>query len=156
MTRKKNSGDNFGFQKPKNIKGIEKPKSNFLPKTPLPNTKVSEPPLPNTKVSEPPLPNTKVLELIKQAITQKHLIKFYYQDLQRIAEPYMLGLKDGVLQVLVYQVGGQSSSGKLPDLRRMNLENMLHLQILDETFSSNLPSPFGNHSLWDQILATVS
>ncbi|OYD87644.1 hypothetical protein CDG77_28200 [Nostoc sp. 'Peltigera membranacea cyanobiont' 213] len=149
MTRKKNSGDNFGFQKPKNIKGIEKPKKNFLPKTPLPNTKVSEPPLLNTKVLE-------VLELIKQAITQKNLIRFYYQDFQRIAEPYILGLKDGVLQVLVYQVGGQSSSGELPDLRRMNLENMLHLQILDETFSSNPPSLSGNHSSWDEILATVS
>jgi len=146
MTRKKNSGDNFGFQKPKNIKGIQKPKKNFFPKTPL--TK--------TIVSEPLLADPKVLELIKQAITQKHLIEFYYQDFQRITEPHTLGLKDGVLQVLVYQVSGQSSSGQLPDWRRMNLENMLRLRILDETFSSHRPSPSGNHSSWDEIIATVS
>ncbi len=34
--------------------------------------------------------------------------------------------------------------------------NMLRLQILDETFSSKPPSPSGNHSSWDEILATVS
>ncbi len=146
MTRKKNSGDNFGFQKPKNIKGIEKAKKSFLLKTPLANS----------KLSELSLPDPKVLELIKQAITQKHLIEFYYQNFQRIAEPHTLGLKDEVLQVLVYQVGGQRSSGQLPDWRRINLNNMLRLQIIDETFSSKPPSPSGNHSSWDEFLATVS
>ncbi|BAY27975.1 hypothetical protein NIES2100_78020 [Calothrix sp. NIES-2100] len=149
MTRKKNSGDNFGFQKPKNIKGLEKPKNSFNPKTPIHKTTLSEPPLPDPKLLE-------LIELIKQAITQKHLIEFYYQDFQRIAEPHTLGLKDGVLQVLVYQVSGQSSSGQLPNWRRMNLDNMLRLRIIDETFSSHRPSPSGNHSSWDERIATVS
>lgn len=149
MTRKKNSGDNFGFQKPKNIKGLEKPKNSFNLKTPIHKTTLSEPPLTDPKLLE-------LIELIKQAITQKHLIEFYYQDFQRIVEPHILGLKDGVLQVLVHQVDGQSSSGILPDWRRMNLENILHLQILDATFSSNPSNPYGNHSSWDEIIAIVS
>ncbi len=128
MTKKKNLGHNFGFQ---------------------------EPPLPNTLISEPLLPDPKVLELIKQAITQKRLIEFYYQDFQRIAEPRILGLKDGFTKVLVYQVSGQSGSGPLPDWRRMNVENILRLRLLDETFSNPRPSPSGNHSSWDEIIATV-
>lgn len=146
MTRKKNSGDNFGFPKPKNIRGLEKPKNSFNPRTPIHKA----------TVSQPLLADPKLLELIKQAIIQKLLIKFYYQDFQRIAEPHILGLKDGVLQVLVRQVDGQSNSGLVPDWRRMNLENILSLQILDETFSSNPSNLYESHSSWDEIIAIVS
>ncbi|MBD2616304.1 WYL domain-containing protein [Nostoc punctiforme FACHB-252] len=145
MSKKKNLGDDFSFPKFKGVNGIKSPKRSFLP----------EPPLPNIKVSEPSLPDF-ITGLIKQAITQKRLIEFYYQGLHRIAEPHILGLKDEAIQVLVYQVRGKSSSIKLPDWRRMNLDDMSRLQILDETFSPKPPSLYDCHSSWDEILAIVS
>jgi hypothetical protein len=94
------------------------------------------------------------IELIKQAIKQRQLIDFYYQGLHRIAEPHILGFSEGVLQVLVRQIRGKSSSNKLPGWRRMNLDDMSHLQILDETFSIQ-PSFYERHSSWDEILISI-
>ncbi|WP_016951559.1 WYL domain-containing protein [Anabaena sp. PCC 7108] len=96
------------------------------------------------------------IEIIKQAITQRHLVDFYYQGLHRIAEPHILGFKGGVIQVLVYQIRGKSSSLKLPDWRRMNLDDISGLQILNETFIIQAPSLSNHHSSWDEILATVN
>ncbi|UKP01422.1 hypothetical protein [Nostoc sp. UHCC 0870] len=145
MSKKKNQGDDFSFPKFKGVNGIKSPKRSFL----------AEPPLPNIKVSEPSVPQF-ITGLVKQAIMQKRLIEFYYQGLHRIAEPHILGLKDEVIQVLVYQVMGKSSSMKLPDWRRMNVDDMSGLQMLDETFSYKHSSLYDCHSSWDKILAIVS
>lgn len=94
-------------------------------------------------------------EIVKQAIVQKRLIEFYYYGLHRIAEPHVLGISGGIAQVLVYQVGGQSSSGKLPNWRRVDLHEMSCLHILNQTFPGKRPFTSGRHSSWDIHLATV-
>jgi hypothetical protein len=134
MNRKKTSGDNFGFSKPRGISGI--------------NSKKSKP------ISQPSM-SASTRELIKQAMNQKRLIEFYYQELHRIAEPHIIGLNNELVQVLVYQISGKSNSMKLPDWRRMNLDDMSCVQILDETFFNKPLSPSNSHSSWDEILFTL-
>jgi predicted DNA-binding transcriptional regulator YafY len=93
-------------------------------------------------------------DLIKQAISQKRLIDFSYHNRSRIAEPHTLGMNKGVTQVLIYQVDGESSSS-LPDWRRVNVDEMLNLKILDDTFPGKRSCPSGKRSSWDIHLAIV-
>jgi predicted DNA-binding transcriptional regulator YafY len=93
-------------------------------------------------------------DLIKQAISQKRLIDFSYHNQHRIAEPHILGMLKGVTQVLIYQVDGESSN-RLPDWRRVNVDEILNLKILDDTFPGQRSSPSGRHSSWDIHLAVV-
>jgi hypothetical protein len=94
-------------------------------------------------------------EQITQAISQVQLISFYYQNLPRIAEPHILGVCNGVTQMLVYQTGGQSKSGRLPDWRRVNIREISDLKVLDETFAGQR-TVSGKHSSWDSHLAIVA
>ncbi|MBD2442334.1 MULTISPECIES: hypothetical protein [Aphanizomenonaceae] len=128
------SGDTFGFSKPRGINGIKSKK--------------------NKPISQPSM-SASTIELIKQAMNQKRLIEFYYQELHRIAEPHIIGLKNELLQVLVYQIRGESNSMKLPDWRRMNLDDMSCVQIIDETFFNKVLSSSDSHSSWDEILFTL-
>ena len=94
-------------------------------------------------------------QLIREAITEKKLIEFHYKGHHRIAEPHVYGRKGGVDQLLVYQVRGESSSGGLPEWRRVNLPDVSGLRILDETFSGRKLTPSGEHSTWDHIYECV-
>lgn len=94
-------------------------------------------------------------QAIRQAISEKRLTEFMYQGFQRIAEIHIYGVKDGVRQILVYQVRGQSKSGRLPNWRRVNLREVTGLRLLNETFTGRRANPSGEHSEWDQKLALV-
>ena len=94
--------------------------------------------------------------LIRQAIAEKKLLKFDYQDYPRIAEPHVYGRNGGVRQLLVYQVRGGSKSGKLPSWRRVDLRGVFDLLILDETFAGRRDNPSGDHSSWDETFVIVS
>jgi hypothetical protein len=52
----------------------------------------------------------------------------------RIAEPHDYGVRNGVAQLLVYQIGGDSASGSLPNWRWVVLSQMLKLEVLDPMF----------------------
>lgn len=93
--------------------------------------------------------------LIRQAITEKKLVEFQYQDYTRIAEPHVYGRKSGVAQLLIYQVRGGSSSGRLPNWRRVDLPQVSGFKILTETFAGPRPYPSGEHSSWDETFAVV-
>lgn len=41
-------------------------------------------------------------QIIRQAISEKRLVEFMYQGLQRIAEIHVYGIKGGVHQILAY------------------------------------------------------
>jgi hypothetical protein len=94
-------------------------------------------------------------DLIRAAILQKRLIAFDYQGLPRIAEPHVYGRHDGRDQVLVYQVGGESRSGGIPNWRRVDLGQIADLQLLDERFPGQRAAPSGKHSEWDEIYLIV-
>lgn len=68
------------------------------------------------------------------AIRNKRIIEFDYGGYHRIAEPHVYGLNGGVEQLLVYQVAGGSSSGGLPEWRRVDVPGMSGLSVLEDTF----------------------
>jgi hypothetical protein len=95
-------------------------------------------------------------QLIEQAIRGKALIEFTYSDHHRVVEPHVLGLKDGVIQFLGYQIGGTSSSGgALPEWRRFDVVKILRLVVTANLFHGRRPFPSGRHSVWDRQILIV-
>jgi predicted DNA-binding transcriptional regulator YafY len=95
-------------------------------------------------------------QAIIQAIRSKNLIEFIYGGHKRVVEPHVLGMKDGMTQLLGYQIGGSSSSGGIPEWRRFDLPNMSGLKIRNELFLGARSFPSGKHSEWDSTIAIVS
>ena len=92
--------------------------------------------------------------LIRTAIANKQLLEFNYDGYHRIAEPHVYGIKDGVHEILVFQVGGESSSGVIQGWKRMKLDKVLEMSILDQLFAGPRPS-YGKHSSFDTTIAVV-
>jgi hypothetical protein len=95
-------------------------------------------------------------QLIRTAIAQRHLIRFELGGLPRIAEPHDYGDMNGTLRLFVFQVGGESRSGRLPDWRLVSLDNASSFELLERTFPGPRPVPSGHHQKWDRLLASVS
>ena len=93
-------------------------------------------------------------EMIREAITEKKLLAFDYNDHRRIVEPHVYGRKNNKNGIMAWQIGGQSSSGKLPGWRRMYMNKMTNMKVLDEAFSGMRPVP-NEHSPWDLIYLIV-
>jgi hypothetical protein len=94
---------------------------------------------------------------LKSAILNKRLIEFEYGGFKRIGEPHVLGTRHGVMQLLLYQLGGGSSSGgKLPQWRRLNVSEMSKLKVTDQSFYGARQSPSGQHSGFDRIILSVA
>jgi WYL domain len=98
----------------------------------------------------------KVHNLLLRAIKEKRLIRFVYQDKKRIAEPHDYGVQKGSVRLLSYQIGGESSSGKLPDWRWLEVPQMKNVELLEEKFAGNREAPSGQHHKWDEVYARVS
>jgi predicted DNA-binding transcriptional regulator YafY len=94
-------------------------------------------------------------ELIRTAITSRNVIEFSYHDHHRITEPHVLGIHNGRKQLLVYQTAGQSSSGKIPGWRRVNVDEITSARITAQTFAGQRPFPSGEHT-FDTIIAAVT
>ena len=94
--------------------------------------------------------------LLRIAITQRRKVRFWYGGKERIAEPHDYGIQRGQLRLLAYQVGGQSSTGHLPNWRWIDVSKIKDLEILDETFAGNRPVPSGEHHKWDELLLRVN
>ena len=95
-------------------------------------------------------------ELIRSALSNRNLVEFTYDGRVRVCEVHVMGIANGVTQVLCFQVSGGSRRGKLPNWRRFDLGSMGDLVLKDETFSGKRAIPSGTHSIWDQVLAVVS
>ncbi len=93
---------------------------------------------------------------IQRAIAEINLVEFSYHGFRRLVEPHILGIHGGVKQLLGYQVGGQSSSGGLPQWRRFDLHEMSGFSVLNEKFAGSRPTPSGRHSAWDVKIAVVA
>jgi len=94
--------------------------------------------------------------LLRIAISQRRKIRFWYAGKERIAEPHDYGIQNGQLRLLAYQVGGQSSTGHLPNWRWLDVSRIKDMEILDQTFAGNRPAPSGQHQKWDDLLLRVS
>ena len=93
--------------------------------------------------------------MIRTAIANKEVVKFFYHGYERIAEPHVYGRKGGKIQVLFYQIGGGSSSGGLPQWRRMDVDEMSGLQTTGQHFQGPRDYPSGEHSDWDDRFGVV-
>ena len=92
-------------------------------------------------------------DMIRTAISNKTIIEFNYHGYQRIAEPHVYGINRGKAQLLVFQIGGTSSSGGLPEWRRVDVDQISDLTLLAKRFPGRRPNPSGAHSAFDVIFA---
>jgi len=93
--------------------------------------------------------------IIRNAIANKNIIEFTYKGHRRIAEPHVYGIKNEKRQLLVYQVGGGKSSGRIPDWRRVAIDEISGLKTTDQTFLGARDNPAADYSDWDVIIARV-
>ena len=49
-----------------------------------------------------------IIESIRDAIRNKHIIQFTYEGRIRISEPHVLGIKNGITEMLMFQIGGEA------------------------------------------------
>jgi hypothetical protein len=94
--------------------------------------------------------------LVRTAIAERRLIRFMLNGCLRIAEPHDYGIRNGVAQLLVYQIEGQSHSGRIPEWRWVRLAVASNFEVLDRTFAGGRPAPSGRHSQWDRIFVRVT
>src|ERR1700722_7439303 len=89
--------------------------------------------------------------LLRAAIAERRLVRFTFHGCARVAEPHDYGLRGGVAQLLAFQVGGESRTGKLPGWRWIVVSEMSRLEVLDQTFAGGRDAPTGAHSRWDRL-----
>jgi hypothetical protein len=77
----------------------------------------------------------KNIEIINQAIKEKKVLRFLYNDIERIVEPYVIGktTKDK-LTLLSIQTGGDSQSGTLPNWRMFELDKIKDIKTHNRKF----------------------
>lgn len=94
-------------------------------------------------------------QIILDALAGRKVLKFMYNGLQRVCEPHVLGIANGVPQVLCYQLDGKSSRGGIPAWRRFDLASIGELETTAETFPGVRSIPQGPHTVWDTIVQVV-
>jgi hypothetical protein len=94
-------------------------------------------------------------ERIRFAIAEKRLLKFSLYGLWRIGEPHDYGIRNGAPQLLIFQVRGESRSGKLPAWRWVVLGHASRFEVLDETFTGSRNAEVRHHMQWDKLFARV-
>jgi hypothetical protein len=87
------------------------------------------------------------------AIEKKRLIRFRYQNKERIVEPHDYGIQKGIPRLLSWQVGGESS-GHLPGWRWFDVGGMQEVEVLDKSFPGNREVS-GSHHRWDVVFIRV-
>jgi hypothetical protein len=93
-------------------------------------------------------------QLLYGAIQNKRLIRFRYQNKERIVEPHDYGIQRKIARLLSWQVAGQSS-GRLPGWRWFDVADMQDFEILETSFPGNR-NVSGKHHQWDQIFIRVT
>ena len=79
----------------------------------------------------PPNADSQTDKLIRRAIAEKRVVRFVYQDKERIAEPHDYGLMRGVDRLFCYQLRGKST-GRLPNWRLVDVSGISELEVLEE------------------------
>lgn len=95
------------------------------------------------------------MQTVIDAIREKQLLHFTYHGIIRIVEPHILGVCNGETQLLSYQVGGYSNSGKIPEWRRFDLKEMIGTIRTRNTFSGPREENVKRSSEWDRIIVEV-
>ncbi len=94
--------------------------------------------------------------LLRIAIQARRRVEFRLYDALRVGDPHLLGTHAGALQLLFYQVRGESRSGSLPNWRRAPLARITALRVLDESFDVQQSFRDAGPKGWDEILLQAS
>jgi hypothetical protein len=92
--------------------------------------------------------------LVWTAIEDRRMIRLLYHGRIRILEPHDHGILNGSVQLLAYQVGG-SSSRRLPNWALMKADEIIDLELLDQTFPGGRPTASGKHLKWQTLFIRV-
>ena len=92
--------------------------------------------------------------LLWTAIEDRRIIRLRYHGRIRILEPHDYGILNGSVQLLAYQVGG-SSSRRLPNWILMKADEIIDLELLDQTFPGGRPTASGKHLKWQILFIRV-
>jgi predicted DNA-binding transcriptional regulator YafY len=93
-------------------------------------------------------------QMLYAAIENKRLLRFRYQNKERIVEPHDYGIQKKIAKLLSWQVDGQSS-GRIPGWRWFDVSGMKDTEILDRTFAGNRDVSSKHHE-WDEIFIRVA
>lgn len=75
-------------------------------------------------------------ECLFQAITNLNIISFEYEGFHRVVEPFAYGINaSGEQRMSAYQIGGQSSSNRIPEWKFFKLEEMTNIHNTDLSFA---------------------
>jgi len=88
------------------------------------------------------------------AIEQTRMLRLMYHDKERVLEPHDHGILNGSVQLLGYQTAGKSSR-RLPNWLLMKTDEIVNLELLDQTFPGGRPTATGNHIRWDKLFIRV-
>jgi hypothetical protein len=92
-----------------------------------------------------------------RAIKEKRLIEFVYRIGQpRIAEPHDYGIRNGVERLLVFQISGDSRSGTPHGWKRLDVDGIQQLRVLDRRFPGTRADATQYHRAWDTLFARVT
>ena len=91
---------------------------------------------------------------IKYSILHKQIVELSYDGYSRTVEPHVYGRKNNELQLLCYQIGGQSKSGRIPEWRLFKVDKISNYTITAKSFPGPRSSN-GPHTAFDVILALV-
>lgn len=94
--------------------------------------------------------------LIRQAIHDKRIIRFLYTGKVRVVEPHDYGVQSGKVQLLSYQIGGETTSSKLPAWRRFDVNLMSEISLQNDHFKGSRGADFSQHYDWDELYARVA
>ena len=101
------------------------------------------------------MPLLEPVPLIWTAIEQKRMLRLMYHDRERIVEPHDHGILNGSLQLLGYQTAGKSNR-RLPDWLLMKTDEIVELELLEQTFPGGRPTATGNHIRWNKLFIRVT
>jgi hypothetical protein len=93
-------------------------------------------------------------QLLYGAIDNRRMLRFRYKGKERVVEPNDYGVQNGIVRLLCWQVGGQSTS-PLPGWRLMDVKDMKECELLEKQFSGGKEVP-GPHLKWDKIFIRVA
>jgi len=99
--------------------------------------------------------SVRIDRIIRQAIAERRLLQVTLNGCVRVVEPHDYGIKKGVRQLLAYQIGGESSSGGLPDWRWLHIAKISDASLLDGTFPGGRDTPANLHQGWDVLFLRV-
>ena len=91
---------------------------------------------------------------IFMAIEHRRMMRLFYHGKERILEPHDHGILNGSVQLLAYQLDGNSSR-PLPNWILMKVDEMHDIALLNRAFPGGRPTASGNHIKWDKLFIRV-